>query len=33
VLFNNAGIMPQAPLSDLRIDEWRHLLFHNEIKT
>jgi NADP-dependent 3-hydroxy acid dehydrogenase YdfG len=26
VLFNNAGIMPQAPLSDLRIDEWRQML-------
>lgn len=26
VLFNNAGIMPQVPLSDLRIDEWRQML-------
>ncbi|MDR4947138.1 SDR family oxidoreductase [Neobacillus cucumis] len=26
VLFNNAGIMPQAPLSDLRIEEWRQML-------
>lgn len=26
VLFNNAGIMPQSPLSDLRIDEWRQML-------
>jgi NADP-dependent 3-hydroxy acid dehydrogenase YdfG len=26
VLFNNAGIMPQAPLSDLKVDEWRQML-------
>ena len=26
VLFNNAGIMPQSPLSDLRVDEWRQML-------
>lgn len=26
MLFNNDGIMPQAPLSDLRIEEWRQML-------
>ncbi|MEK3990273.1 SDR family oxidoreductase [Robertmurraya sp. FSL R5-0851] len=26
VLFNNAGIMPQSLLSDLKIDEWRQML-------
>jgi NADP-dependent 3-hydroxy acid dehydrogenase YdfG len=26
VLFNNAGIMPQSPLSDLRVNEWRQML-------
>ncbi len=26
VLFNNAGIMPTAPLSAKRFDEWRQLL-------
>lgn len=26
VLFNNAGIMPQAPLSDLKMDEWRQMI-------
>lgn len=26
VLFNNAGIMPQAPLSDLKVNEWRQML-------
>ncbi|PMC39292.1 oxidoreductase [Bacillus sp. UMB0899] len=26
VLFNNAGIMPQALLSDLRMNEWREML-------
>ncbi len=26
VLFNNAGIMPQSLLSDLKIDEWREML-------
>ncbi|MFA9458306.1 SDR family oxidoreductase [Halalkalibacter sp. AB-rgal2] len=26
VLLNNAGIMPLAPLSDARIDEWRQML-------
>lgn len=26
VLFNNAGIMPQSLLSDLKVDEWRQML-------
>ena len=26
VLFNNAGIMPQAPLSEKRFEEWRQML-------
>lgn len=26
VLFNNAGIMPQSPLSDLHIAEWRRMI-------
>ncbi len=26
VLFNNAGIMPQSLLSDLRVEEWRQML-------
>lgn len=26
VLFNNAGIMPQAPLTERRVDEWRHMI-------
>lgn len=26
VLFNNAGIMPQAPLSEARFDEWQQML-------
>lgn len=29
VLFNNAGIMPQSLLSDLKIDEWRQMLDTN----
>jgi NADP-dependent 3-hydroxy acid dehydrogenase YdfG len=31
VLFNNAGIMLQAPLSDLRMEEWRQMLDINII--
>lgn len=26
VLYNNAGVMPTAPLSDTRFDEWRQML-------
>ena len=26
VLYNNAGVMPTAPLSDARFDEWRQML-------
>jgi NADP-dependent 3-hydroxy acid dehydrogenase YdfG len=26
VLFNNAGVMPHAPLSEARFDEWREML-------
>ncbi|MEM1506196.1 SDR family oxidoreductase [Domibacillus sp. 8LH] len=26
VLFNNAGVMPHAPLSEARFDEWRQML-------
>ncbi|PAK41364.1 SDR family oxidoreductase [Priestia megaterium] len=26
VLFNNAGVMPTAPLSDARFDDWRRML-------
>lgn len=25
-IFNNAGVMPQAPLSELRVDEWQEML-------